>query len=292
MHALLPEAFVEVAEQPGAARLPHRLECTGACEGGFQLRGQIPGRSRFGKESRSRHDELWKRADAVGNHGPSVLPGLEDHEAEGFLPDRRHHGEGSLLPEGSPARGWYKSEEPDLIQPGFADKGLKGGAFRAVPGDQKPCVPPVQKPPGLKQPQNTLFRGQPAEEQRGRLAGKRRRTGSARLKEMWDDINPAWGHAHLDVQGADGFAGSHPAGDFFKNPNRTQVTQHQSHPAAGQAALAPATGLECRQEVPAHAPPAGVAVGQKKAVAAGEPVVVEELDERDADLEGGLVGGG
>ena len=119
-----------------------------------------------------------------------------------------------------------------------------------------------------------------------------RRGGYFWLVEVRDDVNSFLGDAHLDVFGFLGMAEGNPSGGIFKSTDGADTPKDETHHAADEVAVAPAGGLESGPEVAVEASFARLAVIKKKAVGAGHAIVVEVVNDRNFEIEGGLIDGG
>jgi len=145
--------------------------------------------------------------------------------------------------------------------------------------------------PCLEKDMDTLFRRKAPKKENVTIRGSRR-GGYFRLVEVRDDVNPLLGDSHLDVFGFLGMAEGNPSGGILKSTDGTDMSKDETHHAADEATVPPASGLECRPEVAVEASFARLAVIEKKAVGAGHSIVVKVVDERDFEFKSGLINGG
>jgi hypothetical protein len=78
----------------------------------------------------------------------------------------------------------------------------------------------------------------------------------------------------------------------LKSTDGTDPSKDESHHAADEVAVAPAGGLKSGPEVAVETSFARLAVIKKKAVGASHPIVVEVVNDRNFEIEGGLIDGG
>jgi len=88
------------------------------------------------------------------------------------------------------------------------------------------------------------------------------------------------------------FANRDPGGHLAECTYGADASKDESHEAADKAAILPAGCLESRPEVATNTSLARFAVVQKKAVGTTHPIVVEVVNNRHLEVEGGLIDGG
>ena len=88
------------------------------------------------------------------------------------------------------------------------------------------------------------------------------------------------------------FANRDPGGHLAECTYGADAPKDESHEAADKAAVLPAGCLEGRPEVAMNTSLARFAVVQKKAVGTTHPIVVEVVNNRHLEVEGGLIDGG
>ena len=83
-----------------------------------------------------------------------------------------------------------------------------------------------------------------------------------------------------------------PSGYLVECANGADAAKDESHETADQVAILPAGGLEGGPEVAAQTTLTRLTVVQKKTIGAAHPIVVEVVDDRHLEIEGGLINGG
>jgi hypothetical protein len=142
----------------------------------------------------------------------------------------------------------------------------------------------------LQKDVDTLFRRKAPKKENVTIWGSRR-GGYFRLVEVRDDVNPLFRDSHLDVFGFLGMAEGNPSGGIFKSTDGTDTPEDETHHAADEVAVAPASGLESGPEVAVEASFARLAVIEEKPVGAGHPIVVKVVNERNFEFKSGLIDG-
>ena len=143
----------------------------------------------------------------------------------------------------------------------------------------------------MKKNMNTFFGRKTAEEKNIAIWAGRRR-GSRWLVKVRDDMNSFLGDSHLDVFGFLGMAEGNPSGGIFKSTDGANTPKNETHHAADEVAVAPASGLESGPEVAVQTSLARLAVIEEKPVGAGHSIVVKIVNEGDFEFKSGLIDGG
>ena len=138
---------------------------------------------------------------------------------------------------------------------------------------------------------DALFKREAPKKENVTIRGSRR-GGYFWLVEVRDDVNSFLGDAHLDVFGFLGMAEGNPSGGIFKSTDGADTPKDETHHAADEVAVAPAGGLESGPEVAVEASFARLAVIEEKPVGAGHPIIVKVVNNRNLEVEGGLIDGG
>jgi len=137
---------------------------------------------------------------------------------------------------------------------------------------------------------DSFFWGEPSEEKNVTiLAGRRRRFFG--FVEVGDDMNSFLRDSHLYMLGPLSLTKGYPSGGISKSTDGADTPKDESHHAADEATVPPASGLECRPEVAMETSFARLAVIEKKAVGAGHPIIVKVVNEGDFELKSGLIDG-
>ena len=83
-----------------------------------------------------------------------------------------------------------------------------------------------------------------------------------------------------------------PSGHLVECADGAYVAEDESHKATDETTVLPAGGLEGGPEVAAQTTLTRLTVVQEKAVSATHPIVVEVVDDRHLEIEGGLINRG
>ena len=105
-------------------------------------------------------------------------------------------------------------------------------------------------------------------------------------------MNSFLGDSHLHMLGSLSLTEGNPSGGISKSTDGADTSKDETHHAADEMAVAPAGGLESGPEVAVQTSLARLAVIEKKAVGARHPIVVEVVNDRNFEIEGGLIDGG
>jgi hypothetical protein len=100
------------------------------------------------------------------------------------------------------------------------------------------------------------------------------------------------GYSNFNMLGPLGLAQSYPGSHFVERADRTHAAEDQSHKTTDETTVPPAGCLKSRPEVAAQTTLAWLAVVQEKAVGTAHPIVVEVVNDRHLEIEGGLIDGG
>jgi len=107
-----------------------------------------------------------------------------------------------------------------------------------------------------------------------------------------DVVNAVGWYAHLSMLLFLKFANRDPGSHLAECADGTDTAKNESHKTTDKVAISPAGGLESGPEVATQTTFARFAVVQKKAVGAAHPIVVEVVNDRHLEIEGGLIDGG
>ena len=105
-------------------------------------------------------------------------------------------------------------------------------------------------------------------------------------------VNMVGGNTHLHMLLFLEVANRDPSGNIVECADGADAAKDQSHKTTDNAAVSPAGGLESGPEVATQTTLARLAMVQEKTVSAAHPIVVEVVNDRNFEIEGGLVDGG
>ena len=109
---------------------------------------------------------------------------------------------------------------------------------------------------------------------------------------MVDIVNMVGGNTHLHMLLFLEVANRDPSGNLVECADGADVAEDESHQTTNKVAILPAGGLEGGPEVAAQTTLTRLTVVQEKAVSATHPIVVEVVDDRHLEIEGGLINRG
>ena len=117
-----------------------------------------------------------------------------------------------------------------------------------------------------------------AGQRRGRWARTpRRQRRFLRLQEVGNDFDFFGRNAHADMLALLGFAQGDPLKHFFEQRQRADISRDEPHPSAFHMAVVPASRGKRRPEIARKTALARLPVIQKKAVHAGEAIIIQVM---------------
>jgi len=105
-------------------------------------------------------------------------------------------------------------------------------------------------------------------------------------------VNTVGRNAHLHMLVFLKVAYRDPGGHLVECADGADAAKDESHETTDQAAILPAGGLKSGPEVATQTTLTRLTVVQEKAVRATHPIVVEVVDDRHLEIEGGLINRG
>src|SRR5580704_28211 len=143
--------------------------------------------------------------------------------------------------------------------------------------------------PALNKLQNAFFRRESTEEKNITVMRGRRCRIESLLHIMGNNVQLGFRQSHLNVQiflcRTQRYPGAHP----IKRSESTNPGESNSHEAACDTALSPALCFEGGKKVTVNASAAWLPVIQKKTVYTREPVIMQEMNNRPAQLKSRVI---
>ena len=109
---------------------------------------------------------------------------------------------------------------------------------------------------------------------------------------MVNIVNTVGWNAHLHMLLFLEVANRDPSGNLVECADGADVAEDESHKTTDETTISPAGGLECGPEVATQTTLTRLTVVQKKTIGAAHPIVVEVVNDRHLEIEGGLIDGG
>ena len=109
---------------------------------------------------------------------------------------------------------------------------------------------------------------------------------------MVDIVNMVGWYAHRHMLLFLEVANRDPSGHLVECADGADVAEDESHKTTDETTVSPAGGLESGPEVATQTTFARLAVIQEETVGAAHPIVVEVVNDRHFEIEGGLINGG